>query len=72
GVLSFLSINDYTWGEEAWFVKVNDLILKDYINPGTEGFNIKTLKAGDKVTYYYGKQDQTPDTAKAIIEVTIE
>jgi hypothetical protein len=72
GILTLLSINSYSYGEEAWFVQINDLTLKDYFNPSTDGLNIRTLNKGDKVTYYYGKLDQAPATAKAAIYMTIE
>jgi len=72
GILTLTSIEEYQWGEEAWFVVINGQALQDYFNPGTDGLNIRVLKSGDKVTYYYGTMDQSPATAKAAIYVTID
>ena len=72
GILSLTGIDDYQYGDETWFVQINDNTLKDYLNPGTDGFNIKTIGSGDVVTYYYGKQDQVAKIAKAAIYITLK
>ena len=72
GILTISSIGDYYYGDEAWFVQVNNVGLKDYLNPDSDGLNIRMLQSGDSVTFYYGTMDQLPATAKAAIYVTIE
>ncbi|MDD1728507.1 MAG: hypothetical protein LUQ50_05490 [Methanospirillum sp.] len=72
GILTIDGIGEYQYGNEGWFVQLNDLILQDYMNPGTDGLNIRKVKSGDKVTFFYGKQDQTPTSAKAAIYVTLK
>ncbi len=71
-ILAIDSIGDYQYGDEAWFVQVNDVTLQHYTNPGTDGLNIRKIKSGDKVTFFYGKPDQTASSAKAAIYLTIE
>ncbi len=71
-ILAIDSIGDYQYGDEGWFVQVNDVTLQHYTNPGTDGLNVRKIKSGDKVTYFYGKPDQSAASAKAAIYLTIE
>ncbi len=71
-ILAIDSIGDYQYGDEGWFAQVNDVTLQHYTNPGTDGLNVRKIKSGDKVIFFYGKQDQTPASAKAAIYITIE
>jgi hypothetical protein len=70
-ILTIGSIAGYQWGEEAWFVQINGATLQDYIT-SADGLNIKTFGSGDTITYYYGKLDQSPESAKAAIYMKIE
>ena len=71
GILTVTGIQDYLYGEETWFAKVNEAQLNEFTNPGSDGWNLKKINAGDKVTFFYGRQDQNPDSAKAAIYVEL-
>ena len=64
-------IGDYRFGEQGWFVKINNVTLQEYINPDTDGLNIRKVKSGDKLGYYFGIQDQMSSNANAAIYVSI-
>ncbi len=70
-ILTIESIGDYQWGDEAWFAQINGATLQDYQN-SADGLNTKTFGSGDTITFYYGKLDQSPSSAKAAIYVTID
>jgi hypothetical protein len=72
GILTIMGINDYSYGEEGWFVQINGNTLQDYINPGSDGLNIRTFSRGDEIVYFYGKLDQTPSSAKVLITIKID
>ncbi|PWR74163.1 hypothetical protein [Methanospirillum lacunae] len=71
-ILAIDSIGDFQYGDENWFCQVNDVTLQHFTNPGTDGLNTRKVKSGDKITFFYGKQDQDAASAKAIIYLTID
>ena len=71
-ILILEGINDYHFsGDKTWFVLVNDVLLKDYLND-EEGLNVYTIKTGDKIGYYFGEPSQPADAAQVRLDVTIE
>ena len=73
GILILEGINDIQFsGEKTWFVIVNGVILKDYLNPHTEGLNIYKIKSGDKVGFYYGEPSKPVGEAETSMIITIK
>lgn len=73
GILVLEGINDYSFsGDKTWFVVVNDLLLKDYLNPDTEGLNIYKIKAGDEVGFFFGEPSKPSEDADVSMIISIE
>jgi len=72
-ILILEGINDLLFtGDKTWFVTVNNVILKDYLNPSTEGLNIFKIKSGDEVGYYFGVPSKPIKEADASMIVTLK
>lgn len=73
GILFLEGINDYHFsGDKTWFVLVNNILLKDYLYPDTDGLNVYTLKTGDEVGFYFGEPARPAEDAEAKLIITIE
>lgn len=73
GILILEGINEYQYsGDKTWFVYVNGRLLKDYLNPDTEGLNIYKLSSGDEIGYYYGEPAQPVHEAAVSMIITLE
>lgn len=73
GILILEGINGYQYsGDKTWFVYVNGRLLKDYLNPDTDGLNIYKLSSGDEVGYYFGEPALPVHEATASMIITLE
>ena len=73
GILILEGINEYRYsGDKTWFVYVNGILLKDYLNPGTDGLNIYRLSSGDEIGYYYGEPAQPVQEAAVSMIITLD
>jgi hypothetical protein len=73
GILFLEGINDYHFsGDKTWFVLVNNILLKDYLYPDTDGLNVYALKTGDEVGFYFGEPARPAEDAEAKLIITIE
>lgn len=73
GILFLEGINDYHFsGDKTWFVLVNNILLKDYLYPDTDGLNVYGLKTGDEVGFYFGEPARPAEDAEAKLIITIE
>jgi|GEM_PF-1291311 len=72
GILFLEGINDYHFsGDKTWFVLVNNVLLKDYLSPETDGLNTYKIKSGDEVGYYFGEPSRPADDAEVKMIITI-
>lgn len=70
GILLLDGINSYTYDKasgKSWVCEVNGIILNDWENPDTDGLNVKKIHPGDSISFYYGTQPVTIETAEAIV-----
>ena len=73
GILILEGINEYRYsGDKTWFVYVNGRLLKDYLNPDTDGLNIYKLSSGDEIGYYFGEPAQPVHEAAVSMIITLE
>ena len=73
GILILEGINEYRYsGDKTWFVYVNGILLKDYLNPDTDGLNNYKLSSGDEIGYYYGEPAQPVHEAAVSMIITLE
>ncbi len=72
GIFTLDGINSYlVSGQEAWFVLVNGIQLREYLLPSVEGLNTYLLKDGDDVLFAYGDPTLPPSAAKALVWVQV-
>ncbi len=72
GIFTLDGVNSYeVTGEDAWFVLVNGIQLKEYLLPSYEGLNTYLLKDGDDVLFAYGNPTMPAIAAKALIWVQV-
>lgn len=72
GILFLEGINDHHFsGDKTWFVLVNNVLLKDYLYPETDGLNTYRIKSGDEVGYYFGEPSRPADDAEVKMIITI-
>jgi len=72
GIFTLDGINSYqVSGQEAWFVLVNGVQLREYLLPSVEGLNTRLLKDGDDVLFAYGDPTKPASAAKALVWVQV-
>ena len=72
GIFTLDGINSYqVSGQEAWFVLVNGVQLREYLLPSVEGLNTCLLKDGDDVLFAYGDPTKPASAAKALVWVQV-
>ena len=72
GIFTLDGINSYSVNEQdAWFVLVNGVQLREYLLPSVEGLNTYLLKDGDDVLFAYGDPTLPSSAAKALIWVQV-
>ncbi|WP_146199826.1 hypothetical protein ACKUB1_01800 [Methanospirillum stamsii] len=73
GILFLEGINGYHFsGDKTWFVVVNGVVLKDYLDPEIDGLNLFKVSSGDEIGYYFGEPSKPVDEAVASLLITIE
>jgi hypothetical protein len=73
GILLLDGINSFEYDKSqgtTWICEVNGVILDDYGNPDTDGFNKRIITADDSISFYYGTKPVTAETALASIIFT--
>jgi len=72
GIFTLDGVNSYeVTGQDAWFVLVNGVQLREYLLPSHEGLNTYLLKDGDDVLFAYGDPTMPAIAAKALIWVQV-
>ncbi len=73
GFLLLDNISEYCYVKDgaSWYYMVNGEPLDGFAD-ASEGVDVYTLKDGDEVVFYYGEDGVTPETATALIEITVE
>jgi hypothetical protein len=73
GIFTLDGINAYNVNEDdAWFVQVNGVQLREYLLPSQEGLNTYLLKDGDDVLFAYGDPTMPASAAKALFGFRLE
>ncbi|WP_164913630.1 DUF4430 domain-containing protein [Methanoculleus taiwanensis] len=75
GILLIDGIGEHLFDKAAgttWVCYVNDVALDDWNSPATDGLNLYTLEEGDEVEFYFGTKPVAPETATAMVGITIE
>ncbi|MGV8110376.1 hypothetical protein [Methanospirillum sp.] len=72
GIFTLDGINSFSVSDQdAWYVLVNGIQLREYLLPKREGLNTCLLKDGDDVLFAYGDPTLPSSSAKAFIWVQV-
>ncbi len=75
GILLLDEIDSYWYNKTAgltWICQVNGVTLDDYGSPATDGINLKPLADGDQVNFYFGPKPVSPETATAVVKISVD
>ncbi|WOF16969.1 hypothetical protein F1737_09860 [Methanoplanus sp. FWC-SCC4] len=73
GLMLLDDIESYMYVDgKSWCCFVNGVLLDDWNNYLTDGFNLKTVANGDKVVFCYGTKGLTTlENAEAVVKMTV-